>query len=190
MTQLSSTERSTGKSSLAVAAVVVSIAILAGALLIRHQRHTPSIAAPIRTSATAALAPEFSLTGVNGERVSLSDYRGKVVLIDYWATWCAPCKIEIPKLVELQKKYAKDGLQVIGISMDDGPEPVRGFVREFAINYPVAMGDVKVAEAYGGILGLPVAFLIDRKGHIYRKLVGDAEMQSVEADVQSLLQSR
>ncbi len=190
MTPLSSTERTTRKSMLMVAAGLVGLVILGSALLLRHQPHTPSVAAPVRTSATVAMAPEFSLTGVNGEQVRLSDFRGKVVLIDYWATWCAPCKIEIPKLVALQKKYANDGLQVIGISMDDGPEPVRGFVRDFAINYPVAMGDVKVAEAYGGILGLPVAFLIDRKGHIYRKLVGDAEMQSVETDVQSLLKSR
>jgi|SRR5450631_160780 len=185
---LSSTERRTRKSRLAIPAVALSLAILVGALMIRHHGLTPAIAAPVRTSATA-LAPEFSLTGLNGEQVSLSDYRGKVVLIDYWATWCAPCKIEIPRLVELQKKYANDGLQVIGISMDDGPEPVRGFVKDFGINYPVALGDVKVAEAYGGILGLPVAFLIDRKGHIYRKLVGDTEMQLVETDVQSLLKS-
>jgi len=190
MTPLSSTERSTRKSRLALAAVALSLAIPGGALISRHQRFVPAIAVPVHNPATGALAADFSLTGLNGKQVRLSDYRGKVVLIDYWATWCAPCKVEIPKLVELQKKYANDGLQVIGISMDDGPEPVREVVRDFAINYPVALGNVKVAEAYGGVLGLPVAFLVDRKGHIYRKLVGDAEMQLVETDVQSLLKSR
>jgi cytochrome c biogenesis protein CcmG, thiol:disulfide interchange protein DsbE len=188
MTRFSTTERGSGRRRLAIAAM--SVAVLAGALVLRHQRPTAPTAARAHSSATAALAPQFSLKGLNGEQVSLSDYRGKVVLIDFWATWCAPCKIEIPKLVKLQKKYAGEGLQVIGISMDDGPEPVRGFARDFAINYPVAMGDVKVAEAYGGILGLPVAFLIDREGHIYRKMVGDAEMEQVESDVRSLLESR
>jgi len=189
MTQFSDTDHRTRKSRLAFAAVAVSLVLPVGALMIRHQKLTPAIAAPMRISAATAMAPEFSLTGLNGEQVRLSAFRGKVVLIDYWATWCAPCKIEVPKLVGLQKKYGSQGLQVIGISMDDGPEPVRDFARDFAINYPVALGDVKVAEAYGGILGLPVAFLIDRKGHIYRKLVGDAEMQSVETDVQALLES-
>lgn len=134
------------------------------------------------------VAPDFSLVNLNGQPIQLSSFHGKVVILDYWATWCAPCKIEIPHLIELQKKYEGQGLQVIGISMDDGPEPVKVFAHELGMNYPIAMGDVKVAEAYGGVLGLPVAFLIDRQGRINRKLVGDAEMQSLEPDVRKLLQ--
>ena len=171
----------------ALAVTLLSIGLVFGIYAIRH--HRPLLQANKVTGASEALpvAPEFSLTDLNGQPLRLSTFHGKVVLIDYWATWCAPCKIEIPRLIVLQKKYEAQGLQVIGISMDDGPGPVRIFARELGINYPIALGNVKVAEAYGGVLGLPIAFLIDRQGRIYRKLIGDAEMQWIESDVQKLL---
>jgi cytochrome c biogenesis protein CcmG/thiol:disulfide interchange protein DsbE len=171
-----------------IAITLLAVALGLGMYVILQRRSPSSRRTLVRDSAMYAIAPDFSLTSLSGQPVRLSDFHGKVILLDYWATWCAPCRIETPKLIELQKRYGAQGLQVIGISMDDEVEPVKSFAQELRINYPVALGDVKVAEAYGGVLGLPVVFLIDRQGRIYRKLAGDAEMQSVEAEVRILLQ--
>lgn len=133
------------------------------------------------------LAPEFSLTDISGQKLSLADYKGKVVLLDFWATWCGPCRIEIPGFVELQKKYRDSGFAIIGISMDESVEPVREFYEEFRMNYPVALGSNKLAELYGGILGLPTAFLIGRDGRIYTRHVGAAPMRVFEDDIKKLL---
>ena len=102
------------------------------------------------------------------------------MLLDFWATWCTPCRGEIPHFVEFQNKYGEQGLQVIGISMDDGPKPVREFYQQFKMNYPVALGNEKVAEAYGGVLGLPVTFLIGRDGRVAAKYVGEVQMPTLE----------
>ena len=135
-------------------------------------------------------AAEFSLTDLDGKPLSLSDYRGKVVLLDFWATWCVPCRAEIPHFVEFQNKYREQGLQVVGISMDDGANPVRQFYQQFKMNYPVALGTDKVAEAYGGVLGLPVTFLIGRDGRIAAKYVGETQMPAMEQEIHSLLQTK
>ena len=137
-----------------------------------------------------SLAPDFSLADLAGENIHLSSYRGKVVLLDFWATWCDPCREEIPHLVELQNKYGAQGLQIIGVSMDDGPEPVREFFQQFKINYPVVMGNAKTGELYGGILGLPIAFLIGRDGRISTKHIGAADISVLEAEIVNLLRER
>ena len=136
------------------------------------------------------LAPDFSLQRLDGTNLSLSSYRGNVVLLDFWATWCAPCREETPHLVELQQKYGDQGLQIIGVSMDDSPDPVGPFYREFHMNYPVVMGTAHTGELYGGVLGLPIAFLIDREGRIYRKHLGATDVQELETEVKELLQAR
>jgi peroxiredoxin len=143
---------------------------------------------PQRSQTRASLtAPDFSLPELDGQVLELSSYRGKVVLLDFWATWCDSCREETPRLVDLQKKYGEKGLQIIGVSMDDGPEPVREFYRRFRMNYPVVMGNAKVGELYGGVLGLPIAFVIDRNGHIYAKHVGATGVSVFEHDVRALL---
>lgn len=134
-----------------------------------------------------AAAPDFSLPELTGQQLQLSAYRGKVVLLDFWATWCEPCREETPHLVELQKKYRDQGLQIIGLSMDDGPEPAREFYQRFQMNYPVVMGNAKIGELYGGVLGLPIAFLIDREGRIYKKHTGATDASVFERDVRTLL---
>lgn len=134
------------------------------------------------------LAPEFSLTELSGQALTLSTYRGKVVLLDFWASWCDPCKEEIPHLVDLQSKYRAQGLQIVGVSMDDDPEPVRGIYQSFHMNYPVAMGNAKIGELYGGVLGLPITFLIGRDGRIVAKHIGTTDVSVIEQEIKGLLQ--
>ena len=132
-------------------------------------------------------APDFTLPLVDGGQLRLSSYRGKIVLLDFWATWCVPCREETPHFVELQRKYGDRGLQVIGVSMDDSPDPVRAFYRQFRMNYPVVMGTADVGAAYGGVLGLPIAFLVDREGRIYAKHMGATDAAVFENEIRKLL---
>jgi len=135
------------------------------------------------------MAPDFTLPQLEGKELRLSSYRGKVVLLDFWASWCAPCREETPHLIELQNKYADRGLQIIGVSMDDSPDPARAFYQQFHMNYPVVMGNAKTGELYGGVLGLPIAFLINGDGRIYAKHIGATDPAIFEKEVVALLQS-
>lgn len=113
-----------------------------------------------------------------------------MILLDFWATWCDPCREEIPRFVGLQNKYGQEGLQIVGVSMDDTSEPVRDFCQRFKMNYPVVMGNAKIGELYGGVLGLPIAFLIARDGRIYAKHIGAADISVLEKEIVSLLQNK
>lgn len=135
-------------------------------------------------------APNFVREDVSGRKVSLKHYRGKVVLLNFWATWCGPCRVELPKFEEWQKRYGRDGLQVLAVSMDDADAPVRRAVRRMHLGFPVVMGDAKLGEAYGGVLGLPVTFLIDRDGKIVAKIKGEADLAGLESRVKTLLGDR
>jgi cytochrome c biogenesis protein CcmG, thiol:disulfide interchange protein DsbE len=132
-------------------------------------------------------APELVRTDLSGRRIDLKSYRGKVVLLNFWATWCAPCQVELPRFQAWQKKYGADGLQVLTISMDDGDAPVRRAVRRLHLDVPVMMGDARVGEAYGGILGLPVTFLIGRDGVVAAKVKGETDLDKLESRVKGLL---
>jgi thiol-disulfide isomerase/thioredoxin len=120
-------------------------------------------------------------------KVDLNSYRGKVVLLNFWATWCAPCQLEIPRFVAWQRQYGPSGLQVIGISMDDDPALVRKLYKKLGLNYPVAMGDEKLGELYGGILGLPVTYLIDSNGKVSAEYHGEADLNAIEVQLKLLL---
>jgi thiol-disulfide isomerase/thioredoxin len=132
-------------------------------------------------------APEFVRSDLAGRPVDLAALRGRVVLLNFWATWCSPCMVEIPRFVGWQTKYAADGLQIIGISMDDDSAPVASLVRKRGVNYPVVMGDEKIGLLYGGVLGLPVTFLIDRQGIVRARYKGEANLGAMESAVQRLL---
>ena len=133
-------------------------------------------------------APSWTLPGVDGKAVRSAEFAGKVVLLDFWATWCPPCKMEIPGFIELQKQYADKGLVVVGVSIDqDGPSVVREFVKAQGINDPIVMGDAAVQSAFGGIEGVPTTFLIDRTGKIVQKHVGYTSKEEFEAAIKKLL---
>ena len=132
-------------------------------------------------------APEIVLKDLNGKRVDLHAYRGKVVLLNFWATWCAPCQIEMPRFVAWQKEYGPRGLRVIGISMDDDSELARNLYKKLRLNYPVMMSDEKVGELYGGVLGLPATFLIDSHGVVRAQFLGETDMNAMEEQLKALL---
>lgn len=132
-------------------------------------------------------APLFKLTTLDGKPVNLADYRSKVVLLNFWATWCGPCRAEIPDLVELQSKY-KDQLQVIGLVVDDDDEDaIKKFVAQFGINYPVALANDTVRQQYGGIAALPTSFLLDAEGRVLQKHEGLRDPVLYEVEIRSLL---
>ncbi|HEV2485708.1 MAG TPA: TlpA disulfide reductase family protein [Terracidiphilus sp.] len=135
-------------------------------------------------------APEFVREDLNGTSIDLRSYRGKVVLLDFWATWCAPCQIEMPFFAAWQREYGPQGLQVIGISMDDDPGPVRRLVAKMKLNYPVAMGDATLGEQYGGVLGLPLTYLIDRNGVVRTQFKGEIDVKTIEKQLKLMLAHR
>jgi len=133
-------------------------------------------------------APDFSLPLVNASGVAtLSENIGKVIILDFWATWCPPCRMEIPGFIELYNKYKDSGLIVIGISVDDSVDTVNKFIIETNINYPVVMGNSKVVQDYGGITGIPTTFIIDRKGNIVQRFIGYRPKDVFENEIKKLL---
>lgn len=122
---------------------------------------------------TGKPAPDFTLQTLDGKDVTLSSLRGKAVLLNFWATWCGPCKIEMPWFVELQKEYGPQGLQIVGVAMDDSStQDIQTFVKEMGVNYPVLLGKESVGQAYGGVDVLPTTFFIDRNGDIVAREFG------------------
>lgn len=133
-------------------------------------------------------APEWELRDVDGRPVRSDRFSGKVVVIDFWATWCPPCRAEIPGYIELQKKYRDDGLVIVGVSLDqEGPAVVKRFMAEHGINYPVVMGDQEVVDAFGGVEGIPTTFIIDREGRIRHRKVGAMPTKEYEAVLKRFL---
>jgi peroxiredoxin len=149
-----------------------------------------SACAPSRTLALPVLgrAPAWKLTDLSGHEIGTAAFRGKVVVVDFWATWCPPCLEEIPGYGALQKKYAADGLVVVGLSVDQsGPETVRKFVAKEGVRYPVAMADDATIAAFGSFEAIPTTFLIDRDGNIRHRKTGAMASADYEKLVRSLL---
>ncbi len=134
------------------------------------------------------IAPDFALKSIEGKTVKLSDYKGKVVIIDFWATWCPPCRKGIPDLISIQKDF-KDDLVIIGISLDGEKtiKDVPGFVKSYGINYPIVYGDEKVVAAYGGIEGIPTAFIVDKEGNVVDQHVGLVPIETYVNKIKELI---
>ncbi len=139
-------------------------------------------------SAPAVKAPDFSLPDLQGNTVELSDFEDRVLLVDFWATWCVPCRLEVPHLVELHNSYKDRGFEILGIALDEnGEELVEAFVREHNVTYPVVIGNRDVAIAFGGLTAIPTAFMIDQDGRIVNKYVGYTEKAVFEEEIKRLL---
>jgi thiol-disulfide isomerase/thioredoxin len=132
-------------------------------------------------------APEFQLAGLDGTPISLADARGKIILLNFWASWCGPCRAEVPDLVDLQTRY-KDRLQVIGLVVDDDDmDAIHQFVKEFGINYPVGVAPAELRVEYGGIPALPTSFILDAQGRVVQKHVGLRDPALYEIEIRALL---
>ena len=135
-------------------------------------------------------APEFNLRTVDGKKVSLSDYKGKAVLINFWATWCAPCKIEMPWLVALRSQYAPQGFEILGVNEDDAGTPrakLAKFGQEQGLNYPLLVGDDAMSRKYGGVEFLPTSYFVGRDGKIIAETAGLVSKSEVEASIKKAL---
>ena len=132
-------------------------------------------------------APDLTLVSLDGNPIRLADYKGQVLVVDFWATWCGPCRLEIPHLIALQEKYGGRGFQVIGVAVSDREEHVRLFSEQVGINYPTAMGDDAAVEAFGGFSAIPTTFVVAPDGSIAAKLTGYQEKQVFEDLIENLL---
>ena len=153
-----------------VIAVIVAGMLYAGVHVSRKNRASGgSVIGGVR----GQVAPDFELQALDHKNVKLSDFRGKAVLLNFWATWCGPCKIEMPWFVELQKEYGSQGLQIVGVAMDDATDAEIGkFTHEMGVNYPILLGKESVGESYGGVNVLPTTFFVDRDGKLVAREFG------------------
>jgi thiol-disulfide isomerase/thioredoxin len=150
-------------------AAIVAAMLFAGIRMARNNRAN----GPARGQLIGNLAPDFELPALDGKNLKLSDLRGKAVLLNFWATYCGPCKIEMPWFVELQKQYGPEGFQIVGVAMDDAStDEIAKFAKEMGVNYPILIGKDSVAESYGGVSVLPTTFFVDRDGKLIAREFG------------------
>src|SRR5271167_2328521 len=166
--------------------VVVVMGMLAvGKYLDRTRKHGPI---KLVGNVHNVPAPDFELATLDGRKVKLSDFRGKAVLLNFWATWCPPCKVEMPWFEDLQKQYAQDGLVVLGVAMDDtAPATIAKFASDLGVNYEVLLGTDKVSDDYGDVQYLPTTFYIGRDGAIVDKMTGLLDRKDIEQAVKKTL---
>ncbi|MBI2687523.1 MAG: TlpA family protein disulfide reductase [Acidobacteria bacterium] len=147
-----------------------------------------SVRAAVKSESSRKPAPDFALKDADGKVVKLSDYKGKVVLLNFWATWCGPCKIEIPWFVEFEQSYRDKGFAVLGVAMDEeGWSAVKPFLAEHKVNYRMVIGDDMTAQKYGGVDSLPTSFVIDREGRTAAVHVGLVSKKDYRNDIEQLL---
>ncbi len=150
-------------------AAIVAVMLFAGIRVSRNNRANGSAKGQL----IGNLAPDFELASLDGKNLKLSDLRGKAVLLNFWATYCGPCKVEMPWFVELQKEYGPQGFQIVGVAMDDASnEDIAKFTKELGVNYPILIGKESVGESYGGVGVLPTTFFLDRDGKVIAREFG------------------
>jgi len=150
-----------------------------------------TVRAAVKPEKDRKSAPEFSLKDVNGQTVRLADYKGRVVLLDFWATWCGPCKIEIPWFMEFEQQFKDRGFAVLGVAMDeDGWSVVKPYIQDLKMNYRIVLGNEQVGNMYGGVESLPTTFLIDRQGKVASVHIGlDRGKEDYKNDIVRLLEA-
>lgn len=173
---------------LVVLVVVVALMIFFGVKL----SHRSSGNAAEATAKVGAVAPDFTLQTLDGQSVKLSDYRGKAVLLNFWATWCEPCKIEMPWFIDFQKQYAASGLQIVGVAMDDADvKDIAKFAQDMHMDYPILTGKdadrEKIADTYGGVQFLPESFYLDKDGKILERAFGLKGRGEIEDNIKKAL---
>jgi len=152
---------------------LIGAVVLGAALLATACSNAVTVKAAVKAEKDRKTAPEFTLKDANGQTVHLADYKGKVVLLDFWATWCGPCKVEIPWFMEFEQQFKNRGFAVLGVSMDeDGWDAVKPYIQDLKINYRVMLGNEEISDLYGGLDSLPTTLLIDRQGKIASVHIG------------------
>jgi peroxiredoxin len=170
-----------------VLSIVVSVMLGFGFKMARKSTGT-SVPAPQTKGDTA---PDFTLQSLDGRTMRLSDFHGQAVLLNFWATSCVPCRIEMPWFVELQKQYRSQGFQIVGVAMDDAsPKDIADFAEEMGVNYPVLFGKESVGEAYGGVPFLPENFYIDRSGKLIARAFGLKSRSEIEDKIKTIIASK
>jgi thiol-disulfide isomerase/thioredoxin len=170
---------------LIVVAMVVALMLVFGFKLTRHSSHGVAGGNAQMKNGTA---PDFTLQSLDGKTVRLSDFRGKPVVLNFWATWCGPCKIEMPWFVDLQKEYGPAGLQFLGVAMDDAStKDIAEFAESMKVNYPILIGKESVGDDYGGVQFLPETFYIDRNGKVVDKAFGLKGRGEIEDAIKKIL---
>ncbi len=178
--------------------VVILVAGFVMAFNTSEPEHNQSAQSKTTTSSTATqvknanIAPDFSLTTIDGKTISMADFKGKGVILNFWATWCPPCRAEIPDMIELQSAYETKNFSFIGVAVGDRLENVKAFVEKQKINYPIVMGSPEITNDYGkfidgGIRGIPTSFIINTKGEVLGHFVGARSKEIFEeAIIESL----
>jgi len=169
------------RTEMVLAAVVVAVSLmLFAARFVARQ--------PTQGNMHGTTAPDFALQALEGRTVKLSDYRGKAVLLNFWATWCQPCKIEMSWFTELDKQYGPQGLVIIGVTMDDAsPEEISTFAKKVGVHYTIVLGKEKTGEDFGGVPFLPATFYIDRDGKIVERVFGLKSRSEIEDNIKRAL---
>ena len=169
--------------------VIMTIAIVLGGIYFlggNQVKAEKGLAATLPPGEVTGMAPAFTLPDLAGKSVSLSDFRGKVVILNFWATWCPPCKKEIPDFIDLQKQYGPKGVQIVGIALDQAAK-VKAFTQQNGINYQILLGTDDIAMKYGGIQGIPTTFVIDKAGKIVNKFEGFRPRHVFENEIKKLI---
>ncbi len=176
------------------AAGAIGVGVLTASTLVGPTTHVQVAESDIEHGAGGCQADkkanlDFTVKDMNGANVRLADYKGKVILINFWATWCPPCKVELPGLIALQDAYKDKGLMILGISEDDPPETLRTFAAEWKINYPmlIGLGEEKLFDAFAPLYGLPTTVIVGRNGAMCGRHVGPATKEEFEREIKALL---
>jgi len=171
--------------------IIIVVALVVSAMLavgVYKSRRSPDQTKTSGAGMKGQSAPDFALQALDGKTVHLSDFRGKAVLLNFWATWCQPCKIEMPWFAELQKQYGPQGLQIVGVAMDDAsPKEIAEFAQDLGVNYPILVGKEAVGDAYGGVQFLPATFYIGRDGKVVDKVFGLKGRGEIEENIKKAL---